>query len=108
MAYTKTKTQSGNQTQVLVANSGAVTSSSSSASFTLVGEITSFTQQGVTNKTDDATNLQSTAEEFIPTIETPGKFSGVMNRISNDAGQVLVKASFNAIPPTMPRDKGKL
>jgi hypothetical protein len=101
MSYLKTKAQSGNQTLVLIANSLLVTSSSSSASFTLVGEVSDFTQQGVQNKSDDATNLQSTAEEFIPTILTPGKMSGVMNRVSNDAGQVLVKASFNGVPPTV-------
>jgi hypothetical protein len=96
MAYTGTKSQSGNQTIVSI-NTGTV----SSPVWTPVGEISDFTQSGVQNKSDDATNLQSTADEFIPTILTPGKFSGVMNRVSGDAGQVAVKASFNAVPPTL-------
>ena len=96
MAYTGTKAQSGNQTTVSI-NTGTV----SSPTWTLVGEISDFTQSGTSNKSDDATNLQSTAEEFIPTILTPGKFAGTMARISGDAGQVAVKASANAVPPTL-------
>ena len=96
MAYTGTKAQSGNQTTVSI-NTRTV----SSPTWTLVGEISDFTQSGTSNKSDDATNLQSTAEEFIPTILTPGKFAGTMARISGDAGQVAVKASANAVPPTL-------
>ena len=96
MSYTGTKSQSGNQTVVNI-NNGTVTT----PAWTLVGDISSFAQQGTQNKSDDATNLQSTAEEFIPTILTPGKFSVVMARVSGDAGQTAVKASMNAVPPTL-------
>lgn len=96
MSYTGSKAQSGNQAVVSIGNG---TSTSSPGTLTVVGEIADFNQSGTMNKTDDTTNLQSTAEEFIPTILTPGKFSGVMNRISGDAGQVAVKAAFNAAPP---------
>ena len=95
MSYTGTKSQSGNQTIVNI-NTGTA----SSPTWVLVGEIADFTQSGTQNKSDDATNLQSTAEEFIPTILTPGKFAGTMARVSGNAGQVAVKASFNAVPPT--------
>lgn len=95
MSYTGTKAQSGNQTIVNI-NTGTA----SSPTWVLVGEIADFTQSGTQNKSDDATNLQSTAEEFIPTILTPGKFAGTMARVSGNAGQVAVKASFNAVPPT--------
>ena len=96
MSYIGTKAQSGNQTTVSI-NTGSI----STPVWTLVGEISDFTQSGTQNKSDDATNLQSTAEEFIPTILTPGKFAGTMARISGDAGQAAVKASFNAVPPTL-------
>jgi hypothetical protein len=96
MSYTGTKAQSGNQTTVSI-NTGTV----ASPTWTLVGEVSDFTQSGTQNKSDDATNLQSTAEEFIPTILTPGKFAGTMARISGDAGQAAVRTSFNAVPPTL-------
>jgi len=96
MSYGGTKAQSGNQTTLSI-NTGTV----STPVWTLVGEINGFTQSGTQNKSDDATNLQSTAEEFIPTILTPGKFAGTLSRVSGDAGQVAVKASFNAVPPTL-------
>src|ERR1017187_4119783 len=96
MSYTGSKAQSGNQVIVNI-NTGTA----SSPTWVLIGECSDFNQQGVQNKSDDSTNLQSTAEEFIRTILTPGKFSGTMNRVSGDAGQVAVKASFNAAPPTL-------
>lgn len=96
MSYTGTKSQSGNQTIVNI-NTGTA----STPTWVLIGEISDFTQSGVQNKFDDATNLQSAAEEFIPTILSPGKFAGAMARISGDAGQIAVKASFNAVPPTL-------
>jgi hypothetical protein len=96
MAYGGTQAQSGNQVQVSI-NTGTV----SSPIWTLIGECSDFNQQGSQNKSDDATNLQSTAEEFIPTLLTPGKFSGTMNRVDSDAGQKAVKASFHAVPPTL-------
>jgi len=98
MSYTGTKVQSGNQATVSI---GTGTSTSSPGTLTVVGEVNEFNQSGTMNKSDDATNLQSTAEEFIPTILTPGKFSGSVNRISGDAGQVAVRAAFTAAPPPL-------
>jgi len=89
-SYTGTKAQSGNQTQVSIGSTP-----------TLVGEVSDFTQSGTQNKSEDATNLESTAEEFIPTILTPGKFAGVMNRISGDAGQQAVRTAFTSVPPAI-------
>ena len=97
MAYTGTKSQAGNATVVNINGSGTV----SSPTWTQIGEIGDFTQSGTQNKSEDATNLQSVAEEFLPTILTPGKFAGMMNRISGDAGQGYVRTSFNAVPPTL-------
>ena len=96
MSYVKSAAQSGNQAVVSIGGS------SSSGSFTVVGEISEFSQSGTMNKTDDTTNLNSIAEEFLPTILTPGSFSGTMNRVSGDTGQVAVKAAFGGIVGGVP------
>lgn len=96
MAYTGTKAQSGNQTQVNI-NTGTPTT----PTWTLVGEVSNFQQSGSQNKSEDATNLQSTAEEFVPTILSPGKFAGQMSRISGDAGQAAVLTAFSSVPPSL-------
>jgi hypothetical protein len=103
MSYTGSQAQSGNQAVVSI-NTGTA----STPVWTVVGEINDFNQSGTMNKTDDTTNLQSTAEEFLPTILTPGKFSGTMNRISGDAGQVAVKTAFTSAPPTLNQWKVQL
>ena len=96
MSYTSSRAQSGNQAVVSI-NTGTV----STPTWVVVGEINDFNQSGTQNKTDDTTNLQSTAEEFLPTILTPGKFAGTMNRVSGDAGQVAAKTAFTSAPPTL-------
>ena len=63
--------------------------------FTIISEIKTATQSGATNKTADATNLESTAEEFVCVIPASGKFELECNRLPADPGQVAVKASFD-------------
>jgi hypothetical protein len=103
MSYTGSKAQSGAAT-ILNINTGTV----SSPTWTLVGEVTDIGQSGKSNKTDDVTNLESTAEEFIPTLLSPGSFKVTMNRIQTtssqapaDPGQYAMYQSFNATPPTI-------
>jgi hypothetical protein len=91
MPYTGSQAQSGDGT-LLEINTGTA----STPTWTAVGEITDLQQSGKSNKTDDTTNLQSTAEEFIPTLLAPGKWALTLNRVAGDAGQVAVKASFDA------------
>jgi hypothetical protein len=50
------------------------------------------------NEFDDATNLQSTAKEFVATLADPGKLNVDLNRVSTDAGQAAVLASYHATP----------
>jgi len=88
--YAGSKAQSGNQTQLLIGSTP-----------TPVGEVTEITQSGTQVKSEDVTNLESTIEEFIPTIGTSGKYAGVMNRVSGDAGQQAVRAAFTAVPPQL-------
>jgi hypothetical protein len=87
MSYTGSVAQTGSQTlfQIKV-----------SSTFTTIGEVLSIAQSGKTNKTADVTNLQSTAEEFIPTLLSSGKYELTMNRVPADAGQAALLASFNA------------
>ena len=96
MPYTGSKAQSGAQTIINI-NTGTV----STPVWTLIGEVTDIGQSGKQNKTDDVTNLESTAEEFIPTLLSPGNFKIPVNRVQGDAGQIAVLASFNALPPTV-------
>lgn len=104
MSYTKSQAQSGNQAVVSIAAAGGTVST---ATYTVVGEVAEFNQSGTVNKTDDTTNLNSIAEEFLPTILTPGNFAGTMNRVSDDAGQQAVQTAFGGIiggvptPPTL-------
>ena len=82
--YTGSQAQGGSQTTLSIGSTP-----------TLIGEITGFTQSGKQNKTDDTTNLESTAEEFIPTLLSPGKYTINLNRVPGDAGQAALLAAFN-------------
>src|ERR1051326_6147956 len=95
MSYTGTKAQSGNQATVSIGSGTSL----SGATYTAIGGGGEVNQSGTINKTDDATNVQATAEEFIPTILSPGMFQGTLNRISSDAGQQAVLTAFTAAPP---------
>ena len=90
MSYTGSKAQSGALTTISIGTTPVV-----------IGEVTDIGQSGKQNKTDDVTNLESLAEEFIPTLLAPGMFKITMNRVVGDPGQVALLASFNAQPPTI-------
>jgi hypothetical protein len=76
-----TKAQSGLGSLVKI---GAVT----------IGEIQSIKQSGCKWDTEEATNLASTAKEFVPTIIDWGEFQVSAKRVSTDAGQLAVVAAF--------------
>ena len=96
MSYTNSKATSGSQS-VLAINTGTV----STPAWTTIGEVVSIALSGRQNNTDDTTNFESTAEEFIPTLLKPGSYKLEMNRVSTDAGQAALAASFYAVPPTL-------
>ena len=96
MSYTGTKSQSGNGTTINI-NTGSV----STPTWTPIGEVVELSESGKMNKSDDATNLQSSAEEFVPTILSPGTYALTINRVSTDTGQLAMVASFTALPPTL-------
>lgn len=90
MSYSKSAAQTGSQT-VFGINTGTVLS----PTYTPIAEVTDFSQTGKVNKTADVTNLQSLADEFIATLQTPGSFDLTFNRVATDTGQAAVKASFD-------------
>ena len=88
MSYTASQAQSGNQAIFSIKTGGST--------FTPIYEITEASQSGKTNKTADVTNLNSSGEEFLATLLSPGTFDLTMNRLSSDPGQAAVLASFDA------------
>lgn len=61
---------------------------------TTVGEVKSMKLSGRKWDTDDVTNMQSTQKEFITSIQDTGEWAIDGNKISGDAGQVLVETAF--------------
>lgn len=91
MSYTKTQAQTGKGTVVAI-NTGTVTT----PVWTPIFEMADITPSGYENKTDDATNLNSTAVERVFTIQDGGTWDVTGNRISTDAGQAAVVTAFQS------------
>jgi len=96
MSYTGTNAQAGNLAAFNI-NTGTI----GSPTWTIISEITEFSQSGKANKTATATNLQSTAEEFINVIGSAGNFAMTFNRVSSDVGQAALVSAFNSKALTM-------
>jgi hypothetical protein len=92
MPYTTSKAQKGLGSSLSI-NTGTI----STPVWTVIGEITDLTQSGKSAKNVDTTNLQSAAEEFLPTILAASTIKIPMNRVSGDAGQAAVLSAFNAL-----------
>jgi hypothetical protein len=91
MAYTRSQAVTG---------LGSILSMGNGASpevFIAVGEIRSLSQTGRQAKTDDVTNLQSGAVEFIPTLVDSGTYDFTCNRVGGDAGQIAMENAFNGL-----------
>lgn len=93
MSYTASKSQTGQGTTISINPNAA-----SPPTWTVIGECLSV-QFSDKNTFDDATNLQSVAKEFLATLQDPGKLTVDVNRVGNDAGQVLVHTDYVATPP---------
>lgn len=89
MSYTASKAQTGLQTQFNIKYP-------TSGSFIPIYEVNDFSQSGKTNKTADVTNLNSTGEEFLAVILSPGTYDLTYNRVASDPGQSAVLSAFNA------------
>lgn len=96
MSYSKTQAQSGKGTVVAI-NTGTVTT----PVWTPIFEMADITPSGYENKTDDATNLNSTAVERVFTIADGGTWDVSGNRVSTDTGQAAVEAAFASGAATM-------
>jgi len=94
MSYTGTQAQAGFGSSLWVYTSTGVPTSPSGTGWVNLGEATGATQSGTINKTDDATNFNSTAEEFVATILAPGSYKFSMNRVPADAGQAQLLTNF--------------
>lgn len=96
MSYSGTQSQSGLGTAIAI-NTGTV----STPTWTTIGEVVDLTQSNYQNESDDATNLESTAREFIATLLNPGTWECTINRVSSDAGQTALVSAFNGRTNTM-------
>lgn len=85
MSYTGSKSGIGRGTTISITVVSTVTP---------VGEVVTITPSGRQFATEDVTNLQSTAREFVGTLPDEGQFEVVTNRVAADAGQVAVEAAF--------------
>jgi hypothetical protein len=88
MAYTKSKAGIGLGTVLSIGTSGA------SPTFTPVGEIKNLQQSGRQVATEDVTNMQSSAREFVPTLLDSGTWDITGSRIGGDAGQQAMESAF--------------
>jgi hypothetical protein len=96
MSYTGTQGQTGNGS-IFAVNTGTVTT----PVWTVIGEAVDITPTGYENKTDDGTNLQSSAVERVFTIKDGGTWDFTANRVSTDTGQAAMAAAFASGATTM-------
>ena len=90
--YTTSKAGIGLKTVLSIGDGGTPTEN-----FVAVGEIKTITQSGRQVATEDTTNMQSSAREFIPTLLDSGTWDISGNRIGTDAGQIAMEASFSGL-----------
>jgi len=79
---------------------------------TPIGEVKSYGLNGQKWDTADVTNFESLAKEFITTIRDNGTIDIEYNRVSQDAGQLLLEAAFTsgaltAFTIQLPKESGQ-
>lgn len=89
-SYPGSKAQSSQGVGIWV-NYGTGGVSTSPPTWVFIGECLSakFSDK---NMFEDSTNLQSTAKEFLPVLQDPGKLTVKLNRVSTDPGQAAITA----------------
>ena len=65
--------------------------------YTPVGELTELNQSGRQAGTDDVTNFESGAREFLPTLIDSGTWAFTGNRIGGDTGQIAMETAFTGL-----------
>lgn len=90
MSYSKSQAGIGLGTLLLIGAAGA-------APTTIVGEVKTIAQSGRQVATEDVTNLQSSAREFIPTLLDSGTWDLSGSRIGGNAGQIAMEAAFSGL-----------
>lgn len=73
------------------------TSTPSTPTFVVIGEIVNAPQSGRMAKTADVTNLQSTNVEWIATLIDSGSFEITVNRVATDPGQLAIETAFEGL-----------
>ncbi len=63
---------------------------------TVIGEVKTIKQSGRKTDTEEVTNMNSTAKEFIPTIADWGEWDVEGNLVSSDAGIIAVETAFSS------------
>jgi predicted secreted protein len=92
MPYTKSKAGIGLGTTLAV-NTGT----DAEPTWTPVAELKSINQSGRQVATEDVTNFQSSAREFIPTLLDAGSWDIAGSRIATDAGQLAMETAFQGL-----------
>lgn len=92
MSYTKSKAQTGLGSVLMIGGTGYTPSTAVS-----VYEIKSLNLTGRVASTADVTNFQSSQKEFVAVIGDGGEWSLQGARVSSDAGQAAMEASFQAL-----------
>lgn len=93
MAYTTSKAQAGLGSSLSI---GGITGAVGTEVWTVIGEAKSAGISGAQWSTEDVTNFQSGAnQEFLSTIRNNGTLDISGNRVSSDAGQVVVETAFS-------------
>ena len=91
MPYTKSAAGIGLGTILSIGTTGAT------PTFTPVGEVKTFSQSGRQVSTEDVTNMQSSAKEFIPPLVDSGTWDIRGNRIGADAGPIAMEAAVSGL-----------
>jgi hypothetical protein len=84
------------------------TSSTTTPTWTAVGELRKASLTGRQTGDADVTNFESSAREFVPTLIESGTWDIEGNRIGGDAGQVAMETAFTTVPPKLSEFKIQL
>jgi hypothetical protein len=91
MSYTASLAGIGLGTTLSIGNT------SSPVGYTTVSELKTLNLTGRVAGTEDVTNFQSTAREFIPTLIDNGTWDFTGNRVGGDTGQAAMETAFTSL-----------
>lgn len=98
--YAGSQAQTSQGTTLWVNYNPATGAGTSPPNWLQIGEPTNATFSDK-NEFDESTNLSSQAKEFVAVLPDPGGLDVELNRVSENAGQNAVQASYHANPPSL-------